>query len=300
MTRERKTAVFFYMRRCCRCAHVAALETYAGCRRCRALGGGDAGSLGMAVPSQPFTMRLSGRTMDRTICDGGRPGEGDSGVGTVWRVRRNLETGRWCAEGAGHCAIIDARAELVAFQASAVIAAGGPDGLSDRVGFWATVLGEQKNRCRGGDCVFRKATIITTTTDITMRSRCGWRRPCQLTLHHDLIRLIAGICASNRASHPAQHAAFLHHSPLSSQPASTARNPSPVHHVCDGTPRPASTCNHVLKSLCTFVLCTLHRIASLRRIFRRTIHACIPTVVDQDCTLASNVTNYTTRLGDSR
>ena len=80
MTRERKTAVFFYMRRCCRCAHVAVLETYAGCRRCRALGG-DAGSLGMAVPSQPFTMRLSGRTMDRTICDGGRPGEGDSGGG---------------------------------------------------------------------------------------------------------------------------------------------------------------------------------------------------------------------------
>ena len=179
-----------------------------------------------------------------------------------------METGRWCAEGAGHCAIIDARAELVAFQASAVIAAGGPDGLSDRVGFWATVLEEQKNRCRGGDYVFRKATIITTT-DITMRRRCGWRRACQLTLHHDLIPRLDLLDQG-----------FIH--------------------VCDGTPRPASTCNHVLKSLCTFVLCTLHRIASLRRIFRRTIHACISTAVDQDCTLASNVTNYTTRLGDSR
>lgn len=64
MTRERRTAVRLCMRRYCRSFEVAASPggVSVGCPRCRAAGGGDAGSLGAAVPSKPFTIKFSGRT----------------------------------------------------------------------------------------------------------------------------------------------------------------------------------------------------------------------------------------------
>jgi hypothetical protein len=86
------------------------------------------------------------------------------------------------------------RAELVAFQASAMKAAGVQ--MASLIG---AVLGGTRRCCRG-DYASRKGTIITM--GITMARRCGWRRSYQLTLHHDLIRLITGTCASNPASQP--------------------------------------------------------------------------------------------------
>jgi hypothetical protein len=66
----------------------------------------------------------------------------------------------------------------------------------------------------------------------------------QLMLKHELIRRLAGICAS---FHPTEHHAFRCYAIDEKQPLFSVR------HVCDGTSQPACTRNHVPRYLRTLL-----------------------------------------------
>jgi len=164
------------------------------------------------VPREPFTMRLSGRTMETRLSRYFRAASDPANkIRRCDRARAaNLETGGSCAEGAGHCAIIDARriggfpsfgrrrgSGLGSRWSKESLSWSGP-GKNGKMPWWRLSI-EKSNNYHYGH-YYGKALWLETAVE--------------LMLHHELIRSIAGLSPRSHQSSPRNTTLFCTTPPL--------------------------------------------------------------------------------------